>query len=341
MTPVPGFAGKADPLTDACGPAGTRRWLCDLVFDLTDSRGSARVGHHLSPWLTTAFIVLGALLLNRVVRRLIKRVARRLVRPESGQRLQSLRRRTGLETSSGTPALRREQRAQSIGEGLRSLSSLIIGLVSFIAIFGAWGIELGSILAGAGLLGVMIGFGAQNLLRDLISGTFMLVEDQFGIGDVIDVGDAVGTVERMSLRTTRLRDVEGVVWHVPNGEVKRVGNKSQQWSRAILDIPVAYDSDVDVATEAIKAAADSMWRDEQWSTRILAEPEVLGVESIAATGVTIRLAVKTLPAEQWKVARELRVRIKSTLDDAGIERPPSFFVGMPEIPRPGPGTTRR
>ena len=334
-------ADPADPLTAACGEDGTRRWLCSAVFDLTDSHGAARIGHHLSPWVTTCFILLGSLLVNRLVRRVIKRVGRRLAQPATARRLQTFRRRTGWETSTATPALRREQRAQSITDGLRSFASLFIGLITVFAILGAWGIELSSILAGAGLLGVVIGFGAQNLLRDVISGTFMLLEDQFGIGDVTDVGDAVGTVEHMSLRTTRLRDLEGVVWHVPNGEVKRVGNKSQQWSRAILDIPVAYDSDVDTATDAIKAAADSMWRSEHWATRILDEPEVLGVESIGATGITIRLAVKTLPAEQWRVARELRVRIKGTLDEAGIERPPSFFGGIPEIPGAGPGPARR
>jgi small conductance mechanosensitive channel len=218
---------RAGPLTDACGRPGTRRWLCDAVFELTDSHYAARLGHQLSPWVTTLLILVGAFVVNRIVRRLIKRVGRRLAQPATGQRLQTLRRRTGFETSTGTPALRREQRAQSISDGLRSFASLIIGLITLFAILGAWGIELGSILAGAGLLGVVIGFGAQNLLRDIISGTFMLLEDQFGIGDVIDVGDAIGTVEHMSLRTTRLRDVEGVVWHVPNGEVKRVGNRSQ------------------------------------------------------------------------------------------------------------------
>ncbi len=326
----------------ACGPAGTQRWLCDAVYDLTENHTAARVANHLSPWVTAVLIVLGALLVNRVVRRVIKRVVRRLARVETANRLRSLRLRTGLETSTGTPTMRREQRAQTIGDGLRSLASLLIGVFAFFAILAAFGISLQAIVTGAGLLGVMLGFGAQNLLRDIISGTFMILEDQFGVGDVIDVGEATGTVELLSLRSTRLRDVEGIVWHVPNGEVRRVGNKSQQWSRAILDVPVAYDSDVEVATDAIKAAADSMWHDERWSTRIIDEPEVLGVESIAATGITIRLAVKTLPAEQWKVARELRVRIKAELDEAGIERPAAFFTGLPPgVAGAGPGTERR
>ncbi len=326
---------------DVCGD--DPRWLCERAFDLTDARTVSRVGHHLTPWVNATLILLVSLLTNRIVRRFIKRSVRRLGQAERSQRLRALRIRTGLETSSGTPSIRREQRAQTIGDGLRSFASLIIGVFAFFAILAAFGISLQAIVTGAGLLGVMLGFGAQNLLRDIIAGTFMILEDQFGVGDVIDVGEASGTVEMLSLRTTRLRDVEGIVWHVPNGEIRRVGNKSQQWSRAVLDVPVAYDSDVDLAADAIKRAADSLWRDERWATRILSEPEVLGVESIAATGITIRLAVKTLPAEQWHVARELRVRIKSALDEAGIDRPPSFFTGMPEGPGAGPGgsTPRR
>ncbi len=313
------------------------RWLCRDLLELTDAETPARLGHHLTPWVTAVIIVVLALLANRIVRRLIKRTVRRLGRAERSARLRALRVRAGLETSTGTPSIRREQRAQTIGDGLRSLASILIGLIALFAVLAAFGLSLEAMVTGAGLLGVMLGFGAQNLLRDIIAGTFMILEDQFGVGDVIDVGEATGTVEMLSLRTTRLRDVEGIVWHVPNGVVQRVGNKSQQWSRAVLDVPVAYDSDVELATDAIKRAADSMWQDERWSTRILAEPEVLGVESIGATGITIRVAVKTLPAEQWHLARELRVRIKTALDEAGIERPPSFFTGIPDLPASGTG----
>ena len=170
------------------------------------------------------------------------------------------------------------------------------------------GIDLAPLLAGAGMLGVALGFGAQSVVRDFLSGMFMLLEDQYGVGDVIDAGDASGTVEGVSLRTTRLRDVEGVVWHVPNGEIKRVGNKSQQWSRAVLDVPVAFETDIEHAKRVIKETADAVWRRAPWSTMILGEPEVWGVEELGAQGVVIRLVVKTHPLEQWKVARELRAR---------------------------------
>jgi small conductance mechanosensitive channel len=149
----------------------------------------------------------------------------------------------------------------------------------------------------------------------------MLLEDQFGVGDVIDMGEATGTVESVSLRVTRLRDVEGVVWWVPNGQVTRIGNKSQQWSRALLDVAVAPDTDVPRATEVIQETADEMWRDPAWSGRLLAEPEVWGVEDIGIGGMLIRLVVKTVPLEQWDVARELRARLKHAFDAAGIRLP--------------------
>jgi small conductance mechanosensitive channel len=150
---------------------------------------------------------------------------------------------------------------------------------------------------------------------------FMLIEDQYGVGDVIDVGEATGTVESITLRTTRLRAVDGTVWHVPNGEIKRVGNKSQQWARALLDVDVAYGSDVEHAKQVIKEVADGVWRDEEFGTSVLEEPEVWGIEAFGADGIAIRLVVKTQPSEQWRVMRELRARLKDAFDREGIEIP--------------------
>jgi moderate conductance mechanosensitive channel len=157
----------------------------------------------------------------------------------------------------------------------------------------------------------------------------MIIEDQVGVGDVVDLGVATGTVEDVSLRTTRLRDVEGVVWHVPNGSVARVGNLSQQWSRVVLDIPVAYGADTDRAQHVIAETAQSLARDSEWAPRFLSDPEVWGVESFTLETVQIRLVVKTAPHEQWRVARELRSRIKLALDAAGI-------VSSPAAPPPPP-----
>ena len=143
---------------------------------------------------------------------------------------------------------------------------------------------------------------------------FMLVEDQYGVGDIIDVGEASGVVEAVGLRTTRLRDVNGTVWYVPNGQIARVGNKSQEWSRALLDVTVAYDADVREAEQAIKEVADEMWNDAEWRLRLLEEPEIWGVEKLGPSGIDIRVVIKTKPAEQFAVMRELRTRIKEALD---------------------------
>lgn len=329
MSPFAGPAGllaaSQTPLAEACGAIERdRRWLCEAVVNLTGSVDAGSVAHLLSPLVTSVLIVLLAFVTNRVVRFSIRRAVRRLEHQPTRERLGRIRRRTGLallDTTASTPSIRHHQRAQTIGAGLRSLSSIVIWIAALVAVLGALGVEIAPLLAGAGLIGVALGFGAQNLLRDLIAGTFMIFEDQFGVGDVIDTGVASGTVEHVSLRVTRLRDAEGVVWHVPNGEIRRVGNKSQQWARAVLDIPVTYETDIVTASDVIKATADEMWRDEQYATLILGEPEVWGVEDLGSRGVVIRLVVKTQPLMQWKIARELRARLKSAFDAAGIEIP--------------------
>ncbi|MGZ0217169.1 MAG: mechanosensitive ion channel family protein, partial [Acidimicrobiales bacterium] len=166
-----------------------------------------------------------------------------------------------------------------------------------------------------------IGFGAQSLVRDLLSGIFMLIEDQYGVGDVINAGEATGTVESIGLRTTRLRDVSGTLWHIPNGEIRRVGNMSQVWARAILDIDVAYDTDLDLAMETIKEVADGLWQEQRQEATIIEEPVVAGVQNFGADAVTIRLSVKTEPSEQWGTGRLLRKRLKEAFDREGIEIP--------------------
>jgi hypothetical protein len=160
----------------------------------------------------------------------------------------------------------------------------------------------GPILASAGIIGVALGFGAQNLVRDYLNGIFMILEDQYGVGDAIDVGEASGIVESVGLRTTRLRNVDGTVWHVRNGEIVRVGNMSQGWSRALLDVSVAYGTDVDHAQEVIKRTADEVAAGEEVGRFVLDEPELWGVEGLGVDGIDIRLVVKTAPLEQWKVA---------------------------------------
>jgi small conductance mechanosensitive channel len=273
----------------------------------------------LGPPLKIVLILIVAAVLNRVARRAVKRSLTRLQTGAVRERMGAMRRRTPaalLET--GETSLRAEQRIDALSSVLRSVVTFVIWLVAGLMCLGEVGIDLAPLLAGAGVLGVAIGFGSQSLVRDFLSGMFILIEDQFGVGDIVDLGDASGTVEAVSLRTTRLRAVDGTVWHMPNGEITRVGNMSQHWSRALLDVEVAYDTDLEHARGVIKRVADELWRED---TSVLDEPEMWGVEQLGASGIALRLVVKTTPSAQWKVSRELRERIKLAFDEEGIEIP--------------------
>jgi small conductance mechanosensitive channel len=243
-------------------------------------------------------------------------------------------------TGSPTPG-RAAARAATIAYVLRGIASIAIYGVAALLVLGELGIELGPLLAGAGIAGIAVGFGAQSLVKDCISGMFMLVEDQFGVGDVIDAGDATGTVEAVSLRSTRLRDVNGTVWHIANGEIVRVGNKSQQWSRAVIDMPVALQADVRHAEEVLTRVANELTSDPAWTARVLEAPEVLGVESLGPDGIKLRVLVKTKPAEQWAVMRELRVRLKEAFDAEGIPMPSLPGNPVPEPPQKKRAATKK
>jgi small conductance mechanosensitive channel len=177
--------------------------------------------------------------------------------------------------------------------------------------------------------------GAQSLVRDFITGIFMLVEDQYGVGDIVDLGEASGVVEAVGLRTTRLRDVNGTVWYVPNGQIARVANKSQDWSRALLDVTVPYNAAVHEAEATIKEVADGIWTDDEWRSKLLAEPEIWGVESVGPNGIDIRVVIKTKPAEQFAVTRELRTRIKEALD-AHVVMPSQGTVWVQDTTKEAP-----
>ncbi len=313
----------ADAATQACGPPADASSLCLSVFRATGNSVLAQASETL---IVRPFRVLVILAVAFVARRVLGRVIQRLVTGVQGTASAV----SASHTSSGAGAgggprsgtgLRGARRADTIAALLRSISGFAIWTVAGFMVLGELGLNLGPLIAGAGIVGVAIGFGAQNLVRDFVSGIFMLAEDQYGVGDVIDVGPATGTVEAVSLRTTRLRDVNGTVWHLPNGHIERVGNKSQQWSRALLDVEVSYQTDVALASEVIKRTADELCADEGFAGMVLAEPEVWGVEDLGADAVKIRVVLKTEPNQQFTVARELRARIKRAFDEAGIEIP--------------------
>jgi small conductance mechanosensitive channel len=275
-------------------------------------------------------ILIGAVVIRWLVHRAITRVVKRTIDSKLRERLVARRRGQLLVEANGAlVAERRRQRAETIGSVLRSIASFVIFGLAFVTALAELGIALGPILASAGVAGVALGFGAQSLVRDFLSGIFMILEDQYGVGDLIDTGEAVGTVEEVSLRITRLRDSSGVVWYVRNGEILRVGNHSQGWSTAVVDVSIAYDQDIPTVLELIRATAEDVAEDEAWRDKILDDPVVAGVESVTGAAVTIRVIVKCTPNDQFAVARELRERIKAAFDSAGIQVP---------LPPPGPTT---
>jgi small conductance mechanosensitive channel len=209
-------------------------------------------------------------------------------------------------------------RAAALSSVLRSLTTLVIWSIAVFMVLGELNINLAPLIAGAGVASIAVGFGAQSLVKDVVNGLFIMLEDQFGVGDTIDVGVASGTVEHITLRTTQIRDVAGTVWHVPNGQILEVGNKSQNWARAVVDIVIAPDADVRAARDLIRRVADELVVDPAWAARVSGAPEEQGVQALTPEGVTLRLTIDTEPASQWGVERELRLRIKVALDTAGI-----------------------
>jgi moderate conductance mechanosensitive channel len=222
---------------------------------------------------------------------------------------------------------RRTQRAEAIGSVLRSVASIVVLGIGVVLVLGELGINLAPIVASAGVVGVALGFGAQNLIKDFIAGIGIILEDQYGVGDVVDLGEASGTVEAVGLRITRLRDVNGVVWYVRNGEILRVGNKSQGFAQVVIDMPVAHDTDLERARTAMQEVADEMYAEAEWGAVLLAEPESLGVEQITAEGVFLRLVVRSMNADQWRVGRELRMRLKERFVAEGIRTPLPLLTG--------------
>lgn len=269
--------------------------------------GDALVGRP----LTVVLLILLGLVVRWVLHRLVDRLVRRAEAGVLPDRISSL--------APGDPN-RRQQRARTMGSLLKSIISGVTVAVIGTMILSEF-VDITPIIASAGILGVALGFGAQSLVKDFLSGIFMIFEDQYGVGDVIDAGEAIGTVEAVGLRVTRLRDVEGTVWYVRNGEIIRIGNKSQNWARSVLDIGVGYGEDLARVRRVLEEVAHDLWLDEEFRGVIVEEPEVWGVEQLAADSVTIRVTLKTAPLEQWRVARVMRERIKARFDAEGIEIP--------------------
>lgn len=306
--------GADDTLQTHCG--ASPGLLCRLTWDAFHNGKLAEGADY---FLARPASILVIIILAVIIRAFAHRTISRLVRHTADTPLPSLRiGGIGLDAGAVLTSERRRQRAETMGSVFRSMATFAIYATAFVMILGELGFNLAPVIASAGILGVALGFGAQNLVRDFLSGIFMILEDQFGVGDVIDVKEAVGVVEAVSLRTTRLRDVNGCVWHVRNGEILRVGNHSQGWSRAIVDVPVDYSEDVVQVRALLKETADAMRDDPRWSSAFLDEPEVWGIETLSGEQIVVRVVAKTTAEERMNVTRELRQRIKAAFDEKGI-----------------------
>jgi small conductance mechanosensitive channel len=336
------IADVPDTLTGNCG--GNPGIACRFAWDLSHSNSATQVvkvylAGPVSQAGRIAFVLVLALFVRAIVHRVINKVTERAatatlaVTPNGrAHKAAAAVQMTGTE--------RHEQRARALGSILRSAVSVIVFAIAALTILGILGFDLAPVLASTAVLGVALGFGAQNLVRDYLAGLLMLVEDHYGVGDTINAGVATGTVEEMTLLTTRLRDVNGVVWHVRNGTIDSVGNESQGWSRAVIDYPVPYGEDLAKIRALMEQAANSLYRERGWKELMLEKPEVWGAQELSGKEVTMRLVAKTTPMRQWEVARELRARVKAALDAAGVQPagPDTIVVSAPPAITPATAT---
>lgn len=264
-------------------------------------------------------IVAIASLLRVVMQFAIRRVVNRIVT--------GVKKRQGIEDTqllhaSPVAAARIVQRTRALGGILSGLVTTVVVIVSLLLIITVIDPNAtGAFALITAALGAGLGFGAQNLVRDILNGIFLVAEDQLGVGDIVDLGPATGVVEAVDIRVTRIRDVNGTLWYVRNGEILRVGNLSQGWSRVILDLQVPYDVDIDAVQDRMLTTAVALAEEPKWQRIIIERPELWGLESISGDGIVVRLVAKTRSGSKDDVARELRARLKRTLDEMGVRLP--------------------
>ncbi|MEV6488300.1 mechanosensitive ion channel family protein [Actinoplanes sp. NPDC051633] len=317
--------------------------LCSRVFDLTGNQWLANSSYWVivKP-LRIIVIVLIAMLIRWALHRAIRRLTSTTSRASMPALLKPLKERAAATAEEGQfiPE-RRRQRAEAIGSVLRSFVTAVVFTLAALLVLGEFGFNLGPLLASAGIVGVALGFGAQSLVKDLIAGLFMLLEDQYGVGDSVDLGDASGVVETVGLRITTVRDARGVLWYVRNGEIIRVGNKSQGWAMVVIDIPIGFVNS-EQAMAVMRTAAKAVADDTAHATEFLEPPDVIGVETMTVDGATIRTIAKTTADGQIPVQRELRRALTEALESSGISEriAASRLLPRPAAPYPtGDGTS--
>jgi small-conductance mechanosensitive channel len=338
---TPGIVVTTPNVTESCRTDP----LCSRVYDLTDNQFLANSSYVIivKP-LRIIGIILAAMLIRWLLHRAIRRLTTSTSRASMPALLRPLKERAQSAEEGQFIPERRRQRAEAIGSVLRSFVTAVVFSIAALLVMGEFGFNLAPLLASAGIAGVALGFGAQSLVKDLIAGLFMLLEDQYGVGDTVDLGDATGVVETVGLRITTVRDGRGVLWYVRNGEIVRVGNKSQGWAMVVIDIPIGFVS-AERAVAVLKEAAQTVADQPEHATEFLEPPDVIGVETLTVDGATIRTIAKTTADGQIAVQRDLRSALTEALDTSGLSekiaasrmlpRPAAPYTGGVE----GDGTT--
>jgi moderate conductance mechanosensitive channel len=329
IPPAPSVGDLATKVAEPVCATDPGSW-CQRFYQWTDNDFLARSADAI---VAKGFTILVTVLLALIARYLLHRAISRLIEGAASSRVSRIispRTRPQLGESAAVPVSpRRAQRARTIGSVLRSASSFLVGAIAVATILGEFGVALAPVLASAGIAGLAIGFGAQNLVRDFLSGMFMLLEDQYGVGDIVDLGSANGTVEAVGLRITTVRDGNGTVWYVRNGEILRVGNKSQGYAVAVADLPLAHTADLAQAAEIAARVATEVADDPRVAEHLLDQPEVVGIEKVGPEGVTFRVQARTTPGQQFGVQRVLITALAEGFDRAGLPRPLSFPTAPP------------
>ncbi len=320
--PSTSILAQDDQVARVCGEGIEADWLCAIVLERTGDEVLARAASIANNVLAVLLILAGAYLLTRLLGRFVLRFSARMEQRIEERLDRAIER--GAMSDTQRFRTRRFQRLQAISGVMRGALSFAVWVAAFLLILARIGLPLQPVLAGAGLIGVLVGFGAQQLVRDILAGIAMLIEDQYGVGDWIEVDGKLGQVERVGLRSTAFRDVDGVVHHVLNGYVQRVGNLSQGWARATFDVPMALDTDVPAAREIIWRVAEDLTEDPIWGSDAIGPPEIWGVQHWGADGITIRVAIPTKPLRNWDLVRQLRERLKAAFDQEGIRMPSSL-----------------
>lgn len=316
---VPGSQGLLPRLSQKPSCADNADSWCAQVWNVTHNSWLAES----AGWLVAKPLkIIAILVVATVVRFLLHRLIRRLTTSEGKVPtiLRPLRERAP-QTLAALVSERRSQRARTIGSVLQSITSFVLWGIALVLVLGVLGFNLAPIIASAGVVGVAVGFGAQNLVKDFLSGIFMLLEDQYGVGDVVDLGEATGTVETVGLRVTTVRDYAGTVWYVRNGEIMRVGNSSQGFAVAVIDVPLHYTTDVNEALRVLDEVARAATSERPLSDDVLEPPQVLGIQGMTADNITLRLTVKVRPGRQFAAQRELWRRVLAMFEEEGIHAP--------------------